>query len=105
VTIAQGLIRLITTCTTEIYMDQLRDLFWMAANRKDPGAKAPALQPLKDKDKGIVSIKGAIERKYSSAAEMLADVDDAEVPTAHVTCLWNNTATCVQHCASWVPPL
>ncbi len=61
-------------------MDNLRDLFWLSTNTKRaPDVKPPPLQPMKDKDTGIVSIKGSIVRTFTSANAMLDAVDDAEV--------------------------
>jgi len=61
----------------EIYQDQLRDLFWLSANKKDQ-SKPPTLTPIKDKDTGIVYIKGSVVRNYKSAELMLNDIEEAE---------------------------
>lgn len=62
----------------EIYLDQLRDLFWMSENKKNPSAKAPTLQPMKDKAKGIMFIKNCIEKEFTDPQAMLDACDIAE---------------------------
>ena len=85
----------VEACMVEVYLDQLRDLFWRIANPRGRPEDAPKLDIKKD-DKGLVNVRGAIITECPTEAAAM-ELFDAGNAARHVGSTNMNSASSRSH--------